>query len=245
MTFLEERFDSLDGHTYDEASFLSQYGQSKGARLWATARERHFRLGSTTIDLHAAAERGETALLSKNGSILAVIFRNVDGARGRHCLASAGIRLADSNVPQDLAMAGPNRTSSLTTGATTMDVFKTLYNGTADERGGTDVLRLARTLVEILERQKQQANSLIFRQEEVNLECTMRAHAFSPADPSNAPYPSTVERMHSFLERRESDEREGGRMHGHVDQPGTDGARCIRMCLRALCMCKPGIQAWT
>ena len=63
----------------------------------------------------------------------------------------------------------------------------------------------------------------------------VRAHAFPPKDPNGAP-PATVERMYynpykedGYNSWRKSDEREGGRMHGHRDESGTDGVVLLNL----------------
>lgn len=251
---MEERFDS-DGHLYSEASFLSEH-EKRGARLWKEAQPRTFSLGGTTIDLSEAAERAEVALRDAKKRVIALVIRNADGAHGSHLLASTRLEESScgelercsaagrqqSNVRQDMAMAGPCRTSSLTSGSGTMnDVFKTLFNGTAsglearDSTGGSlEALRLAQAITHILECRNEQEGSAIFEQPAAELECTLRVHAFPPKDPAGAP-PATVARMrynynaHGEFEVRHSDEREGGRMHGHTDQPGTDGVVLLNL----------------
>ena len=78
-----------------------------------------------------------------------------------------------------MAMAGPNRTSSLTSGSTTFDNFETMYNNLASP-SSMEVVRLARQVVHAVERREGQAQSLIFAQPDAELECTLRAHAFPP-----------------------------------------------------------------
>ena len=259
---LIERFDQSeehgDGHPYDEACFLSYHGNEQGARLWAAAEPRSFRLGSTSIDLHNVANRAEVVLRAAEGGVLAMVLRNVDGAHGRHLLASAGIRLEASSVHPGTsrAMAGPNRTSSLTTGSTASnDIFQTLFNE-PDVRGLPDALQLARAVMSVVEfREFRQAQtkkvharhkekdpseqtplpkSLIFAEHSAKLECALRVHAFPSKDPAGAP-PARVGHMNygqgpnDFNEFRQADDREGGRIHGHVDQNGTDGVALLNL----------------
>lgn len=251
----EERFDS-DGQPYTQASFLSEHGPKRGPRLWRTAQPRLFPLCGANIDLVEAAKRAEVALRDSKKRVLAIVIRNADGAHGHHLLASTRLEESDcgdlqrrtaagseqSNVRQDMAMAGPCRTSSLTTGSgTTNDVFKTLFNGAAGSLeardgggGGLEALRMAQALTRIVECRNEQEGSQIFEHPEAELECTLRAHAFPPKDPAGAP-PATVGRMRysyateGMFEVRNSDEREGGRMHGHTDQPGTDGVVLLNL----------------
>jgi len=132
-------------------------------------------------------------------------------------------------------MAAPGRSSSLTGGAGTLNNnFKTPYNRDDVPASSQEVLRLARTVVRAVERREGQEESAIFVQPEAELECSLRAHAFPPKDPNGAP-PATIGRMqhdwnpNNFHEVREVDEREGGRMHGHVDQSGTDGVVLLNL----------------
>ena len=189
-SFVDERFDDQDGLPYDKASFEEEYGED-AARLWAAAVPRAFRLGNTTIDLDLAAGRAEVALCDAEDRVLALVLRNADGADGRHLMASASIRLEESDVSSGSAhaMAGPCRTSSLTSGTSiTNDNFKTLYNGVA-RPGSLQSLELARSLVHVVERRRLQGSSCIFVRPEADLECTVRAHAFPPKDPAGAAPP--------------------------------------------------------
>ena len=79
---------------------------------------------ANAIDINAAVSRNEIALRDKNGHPIAIVFRNFDGARGARLLASAALNpahfLRDDGDPTPgttTAMAGPNRTSSLTMGS--------------------------------------------------------------------------------------------------------------------------------
>lgn len=192
-------------------------------------------LNGVDVSVDALASTAEIALRNLKGGILAVVLRNADGAFGRHLLASVDIDPSKSNVRSDMAMAGPGRSSSLTSGAGTLgDNFRTPFNADDVPASSQEVLRLARAVVGEVERREGQARSLIFEQPQAELECSLRAHAFPPQDPDGAPPPVIGRMQHdwnpnNFHEIRQVDEREGGRMHGHVDQSGTDGVVLLNL----------------
>ena len=91
---------------------------------------------------HQAAE---VALRDSKGHVLAVIFRNMDGAYGSHHLKAAAIDerrlMSDPDTPK---MASAGRTSSVTTGSgQSNDVYRFMYHRaapapyTAPSRAGT------------------------------------------------------------------------------------------------------------
>ena len=173
----------------------------------------------------------EVALRDSKGSILAVVIRNADGALGRRFVADAGIRLEESNARQTMAMAGPGRTSSLTTGTTTSnDNFKTLYN---NEFSDMQMIKWSKNIVHAIENQEKQDKSLIFIQPDADLECTQRVHAFpkkeAGAKAAQVKHMNWGQGMDQYIEYHACDEREGGRMHGHTDQPGTDGVVLLNL----------------
>ena len=241
----ERRFDPEDHDDgwFTKEEFIEYYNEVEGARRWASAARKAFPLGSTTVDLDAVARSAEVVLCDDSdgripGRALAVVLRDVDGTRGRHFLASAGIRLEDSNIlpGSTMAMAGPNRTSSLTNGSTTSnDVFETLFNGTVQRPA--EAVQLAREVMHIIERRRHgqgTPSSCIFTQPSEQLECTLRAHAFPPKDPAGAP-PAALAGIRygqvagDWRTIRVPDQREGGRMHGHCDEEGTDGVVLLNL----------------
>jgi len=129
-------------------------------------------------------------------------------------------------------MAAPGRTSSLTDGSTmTNDVFEKLLH----KEVPVDVqpLQLVRKAVHLVEASRGQP-SRIFKDEEGKLRCDLRAHIFPPKNPNGAPA-AGLERMqwgqldwqHNLF--RECDHAEGGRLHGHRDQKGTDGVVLLNL----------------
>lgn len=230
--------DVGDGKTYCGACF-----DVWEAQALAQARKRQrpaappppFHLGGAAIEVNTLVQNAEVALRNAKGQILAVVLRNADGAYGRRMVATANIHLEYSNLRSEMAMAGPNRTSSLTSGSTTFDNFETMYNNLASP-SSMEVVRLARQVVHAVERREGQAQSLIFAQPDAELECTLRAHAFPPKAPAGTSQaPSKIGKMYfgfdegMFNEWRDVDPAEGGRMHGHVDQPGTDGVALLNL----------------
>ena len=190
------------------------------------------------IDISDAATRVEVILREpKPGGLpLAMVVRNLDGERGRRLLASARIPPNEvdheGNAPK---MAGYNRTSALTQGAgQTNDVLSTLvHNEGLPSQFEIDegVPRLVREVV-----RSQHDTSRIFnnRGKQDELECCLRVHAFPPRDPAGAPAP-TVGRMfyghgdEHYREFRKCHDREGGRMHGHIDEDGTDAVVLLNL----------------
>ena len=76
-------------------------------------------LDGMQLSVDELSNKAKIALRDSAGNILAIVVRNADGAFGRHVLHDAGIHIGESNVRTQMAMAGPNRTSSLTSGSTT------------------------------------------------------------------------------------------------------------------------------
>jgi len=137
-------------------------------------------------------------------------------------------------MSQRHAMAGSGRTSSLTSGNTTSNnVFTTLFNG---EPLNLDVIAYAKDVAGAIESREGQSKSAIFVRKEEDLECMLRVHAFPPKDPTFTPPGSApVGKMHfgqaphMYIPFRQPDDREGGRMHTHVDQTGTDAVVLLNL----------------
>jgi hypothetical protein len=231
MAAAEERFDPKDGNPHDEAFFLDCYPKD-GARRWAAAVPRTFCLGSGTVDLHDSASRAFVALRDKAERPLCIVFPNFDGAYGRHLIASANLQ-QDPHFPLPPGkprMAEIGRTSSVTTGTTEgNDIFDLLSNRAVP--CDHEVVQLVRRAVRLVEAKLQGSAagsaSQIFKQPEAELECRLRAHAFPPKDPQyTAVRDSFASRLHSLAggnhPERATDSREGGRLHPHGDETGTD-----------------------
>jgi hypothetical protein len=76
--------------------------------------------------------RAQVALKNKTGKIIAIVFRNFDGAHGRRLLHAAHIPQNEFLLPGMPRMAEVGRISAVTTGTTEgNDVFQLKYNGDA------------------------------------------------------------------------------------------------------------------
>ena len=77
------------------------------------------------IDIDRAAANAEVVMRDLRNHAIAIVYRNLDGANGRHILESAGIDPSQFLPPNCPRMAAGHRTSSVTTGSTeTNDVFQ-------------------------------------------------------------------------------------------------------------------------
>jgi hypothetical protein len=198
------------------------------------------------LDFDSAATRVEVVLREPNGARrpLAFVVRNLDGAHGRHILARANIpedAVTRGNAPK---MAGVGRTSALTKGSgQTNDIMLTLVHN----EGAPGDFRIDETVPQIVKEVVSRVHdtSQIFGASAARLppgsppplgelECTLRVHAFPPRDPAGAS-PATVQRMYwgqgaeDYREIRQFDDREGGRMHGHKDEEGTDAVVLLNL----------------
>lgn len=191
-------------------------------------------VGGAAIDIQAAAVDAEVLLRGKRGEVLAVVFRNFDGAHGRHVVKSADIRPGESNIRPGTAkaMAEPGRTSSLTKGnSISNDNFEVLFN--SSQPRSLDALRAVRAAVWAVEESEGQQQSRIFAAAEEGLDCSLRVHDFPLKQEGAAP--SKLARMFYGLSSdqfnwcRVLDRKEGGRMHGHVDEDGTDGVVLLNL----------------
>ena len=149
-------------------------------------------------------------------------------------LASANIDPSNFQSESDgsdgsrTAMAAPGRISALTTGSgQSNNVMRVLVHEENPPRNPPALQLVKRAVMEF------KPSSKIFVQPPSNLRTDLRAHAFPPKDPAGAPPAKVVYRQHSaagasHLERHPS-EQEGGRMHPHRDQPGTDAVVLLNL----------------
>ena len=199
--------------------------------------------GNSAINIDDAATRVEVVLREPTAAQrpIAVVVRNLDGAHGRHVLACARIppnAMTNSNAPK---MAGYGRTSALTKGSgQTNDVMRTLvHNEGAPGEFSIDetVPQIVREVMSCAQLDTSQifgAAAARHPSAAPELECALRVHAFPPRSSTDAPC-STVQRMHygqgegQYREYRQCDDSEGGRMHGHVDEDGTDAVILLNL----------------
>ena len=183
------------------------------------------------IDIDRAADNAEVVMRDRRNHAIAILYRNLDGAYGRHILASAGIDPSQFLPPDCPRMAAGNRTTSVTTGSTeTNDVFQLRSRNMRPPPHSLQMVEVARELV------ARTPDARIFTQPKEELFCSLRVHAFPPKDPRGAP-PAGLKKMY-FRERRgpedysvhrQVSEREGGRLHGHCDEEGTDGVVVLNL----------------
>ena len=183
------------------------------------------------IDFDRAADKAEVVMRDRRNHAIAILYRNLDGANGRHILASAGIDPSQFLPPDCPRMAAGNRTTSVTTGSTeTNDVFQLRSRNMRPPPHSLQMVEVARELV------ARTPDARIFTQAKEELFCSLRVHAFPPKDPRGAP-PAGLKKMY-FRERggpedysvhRQVSEREGGRLHGHCDEEGTDGVVVLNL----------------
>lgn len=183
------------------------------------------------IDIDRAADNAEVVMRDRRNHAIAILYRNLDGANGRHILASAGIDPSQFLPPDCPRMAAGNRTTSVTTGSTeTNDVFQLRSRNMRPPPHSLQMVEVARELV------AHTSDARIFTQPKEELFCSLRVHAFPPKDPRGAP-PAGLKKMY-FRERcgpedysvhRQVSEREGGRLHGHCDEEGTDGVVVLNL----------------
>ena len=181
------------------------------------------------IDIDRAAANAEVVMRDLRNHAIAIVYRNLDGANGRHILASAGIDPSQFLPPDCPRMAAGNRTSSVTTGSTeTNDVFQLRSRNMRPPPHSLQMVEVARRLVARV------PDARIFTQAKEELFCSLRVHAFPPKDPRGAP-PAGHKKMffgqgpEDYALHRQLSEREGGRLHGHCDEEGTDGVVVLNM----------------
>ena len=181
------------------------------------------------IDIDRAAANAEVVMRDLRNRAIAIVYRNLDGANGRHILESAGIepsQFLPLNCPR---MAAGNRTSSVTTGSTeTNDIFQLRSRNMQPPPHSLQMVEVARELMARVR------DAHIFTQPKEELFCSLRVHAFPPKDPRGAP-PAGLKKMmwgqgpEEYALHRQPSEREGGRLHGHRDEVGTDGVVVLNM----------------
>ena len=179
-----------------------------------------------TLDVVATALDAEVLLRGKHGAVLAVVLRNPDRALGRKLWATADFddrhRVAAGTVP--MADAGNNTGRALTSGfGRVNDTYDLEYETALASGEATPVVDFARAVVDRVCAARGVANG-IFRAKPETLQCSLRAHAFPPNTMNGAPVAKGEDQFVRFEgqgpERVRSEE--GGRMHPHRDEGGTD-----------------------
>ena len=175
----------------------------------------------------------------------AVVFRNVDGCRGRKLLAEAGIDPKKFYRKGMAKMAGGEdffRTSSLTEGSTqTNDIFDFLHGEAAF---GAAIARDVPVVAQVKERlatflaDKGGHECVIGEPDELKQFCQRRVHAFPPRR-GRAPVPGIMrmcfapgagdDGLTSAMRDLKECDDEGGRMHGHRDEVGTGAVMLLNI----------------